>query len=370
MFTPLLRGALVAMSSLALFCACGRGGGAAAENVVNVYSWADYIAPDTIPNFEKETGIKVQYATFDNNEVLETRLLTGHSNFDAVVPTGMFFQRQREAGVYRKLDKSMLPNLKNLDPEFMARLAKHDPGNLYAVPYLWGSTGLGYNLDAVRARLGGDPPDSWALLFDPQHAAKLKDCGIAIVDSPLDVIFSAILYLGRDPQKLDPGDLAAAGEVLRRIRPYIRYIDPAQHINDLAGGSICLSLAWSGDFNLARSRAREARNGVKVVYLVPREGAMISLDMIGIPADAPHPHNALVWLNYLMRPDVIAGVTNYIKYPNANAAALPLVDPAIRNDPSIYPPEAVRARFITSIPATPEYTRLANREWTTFRTGN
>jgi putrescine transport system substrate-binding protein len=339
------------------------------EKILNVYSWADYIAPETVGNFEKETGIKVHYGTYDNNEVLETSLLTGHTNYDVVDPTETFFERQLHAGVYRKLDKSALPNLVNTDPEIMRRMAVHDPGNLYAVPYMWTTTGLGFNVDQVRARLGANPTDSWALLFDPANAAKLQDCGITIIDSPMDVFSSVIIYLGRDPNRLDPLDVAAASEVLRKIRPFIRYIDPAQHITDLANGTSCLALAWSGDVEQARSRANEATTGAHVAYMVPREGALITLDMMGIPADAPHPRNALMWLNHLMRPDVIAGITNYTKYPNGNAASLPLVRAEIRNDESIYPNAQTRARLVTAKAVPADYSRLITREWTRFRTG-
>jgi len=230
------------------------------EKVVNVYSWADYIAPDTISNFEKETGIKVQYDVYDNNEILETKLLSGHSNYDVVVPTDVFFDRQREAGVYRELDKRALPNLANVDPEIMRRMAVHDPGNLHAIPYMWSTTGLGYNIDMVRKRLGGTVPDSWALLFNPQNAARLQDCGILIVDSPLDVFDSAIIYLHRDPRRRDPKDVLAAAELLHAIRPFVRNIDPAP-IAPLASGEVCLELAWSGDVEAARNRAIENSTG-------------------------------------------------------------------------------------------------------------
>jgi putrescine transport system substrate-binding protein len=374
--------ALAAGALLSALLGCARHGGsttsadgapatpnADGEKFLNIYSWADYIAPDTVRNFEKETGIKVRYDTYDNNEVLETKLLTGHTNYDVVDPTETFFDRQRNAGIYLKLDKAQLPNLKNIDPDIMRRMAVHDPGNLYAVPYMWSTTGLGYNVDLVRARLGGNPPDSWALLFDPANAAKLQDCGIVIIDSPMDVFSSAMIYLGRDPNRLDPKDVAAASEVLRKIRPFIRYIDPAQYIPDLVSGGACLALGWSGDVEQARSRAKESNTGVNLAYLVPREGALITVDMMGIPADAPHPHNAMLWLNYLLRPDVIAGVTNYIKYPNGNAASLPLVRADIREDESVYPSPATRARLITARAAPAEYSRLITREWTRFRTG-
>jgi putrescine transport system substrate-binding protein len=343
--------------------------GNAADKFLNVYSWIDYIAPDTVSNFEKETGIKVRYDTYDNNEVLETKLLTGRTNYDIVIPTENFFDRQLRAGVYQKLDKAALPNLVNADPDILRRMAVHDPGNLYAIPYLWSTTGLGYNIDRVRERLGAKTPDSWSLLLDPENAAKLKDCGISIVDSALDVFESVIISLGRDPNRRDAADVAAASAVLQKIRPFIRYIDPAQYIADLANGDLCLSLGWSGDFALARSRAEGAGSKARIAYFVPREGALITVDMMGIPADAPHPHNALLWMNYLMRPEVIAGISNYIRYPNGYSGSLPLIQAALKGDASIYPDAATRARLITNKAVSAEYSRWVTREWTRFRTG-
>jgi putrescine transport system substrate-binding protein len=365
---------LTAAVAMAFLSACGAHDGSRAssaegpEKILNVYSWIDYIAPDTVANFERETGIKVRYDTFDNNEVLETKLLTGHTNYDIVVPTENYFDRQLQAGVYRKLDKDAIPNLKNADPEIMRRMAVHDPGNLYAVPYLWSTTGLGYNVDKVRARLGPDIPDGWALLLDPRNAGKLKDCGIAIVDSPLEIFESVIISLGHDPNRRDPKDVAAASEVLRKIRPFVTRIDP-DLIPPLTNGELCLALTWSGDVEAARNRAKEASTGANLAYLVPREGALMTLDMMGIPADAPHPRNAEIWMNYLLRPDVIAKITNFIRYPNGNAAAFPLVDLRIRDDASVYPDAATRARLVTHTAASLEYSRLVTREWTRFRTG-
>ncbi len=348
----------------------GATGGEADAKILNVYSWLDYIAPDTVADFEKETGIKVHYDMYDNNEVLETKLLTGHTNYDVVLPTGAFFERQRQAGIYRKLDKSALPNLVNADPEIMRRLAVHDPGNLYAIPYMFTTTGLGYNVEQVHARLGATPNDSWALLFDPGNAAKLKDCGIAIIDSAMDVFQSAMIYLGRDPNRLDPADVAAASDALLKIRPFVRYVDPAQYISDMANNSICLALGWSGDVEQARSRANDARTGANLAYFVPREGAVMTVDMMAIPADAPHPRNAEIWMNYLMRPQVMAGITNYIHYPNGYTGSLPFVKASIKNDEAIYPNAATRARLISPKAVPLEYSRLVTREWTRFRTGN
>jgi putrescine transport system substrate-binding protein len=338
------------------------------EKILNIYSWIDYIAPDTVANFEKETGIKVRYDTYDNNEILETKLLTGHSNYDIVIPSENFFDRQLRAGVYRKLHKQALPNLANADPDIMRRMAVHDPGNLHAIPYMWSTTGIGYNIELVRARLGPNITDSWALLFDPRNAEKLQDCGIALIDSPLEVIESAIIYLGHDPNKRNPDDVAAASAILQDIRPFIRRLEFAP-IAPLANGEVCLALAWSGDVEVARSRASEASTGAHIAYLVPREGALMTLDMMAIPADAPHPHNAEVWMNYLLRPQVIAEISNFIKYPNGNAASLPYIDASIAIDRSVYPDAATRARLLTNSEVSLEYTRLVTRVWTRFRTG-
>jgi putrescine transport system substrate-binding protein len=374
--------------SIAVFCAlaaCSRhemqsaaappiaGSGvtqATEEKVLNLASWSEYIAPDTVPNFERETGIKVRYQTYDNNEVLESKLMAGHTNFDVVVPTAGFLERQRKANIYQKLDLKALTNLGNADPEIMRLLAVDDPGNLYAVPYMFSITGLGYNVEQVGARLGTQAPTSWALLFDPKNAAKLKDCGIAIIDSPIDVFASAIQYLGHDPNRFDPADIAAASAILQNIRPFIRYIDPAQHVPDLANGSLCLSLAWAGDIGQARRRAIESKTEARLNFFVPREGGLIIVDMMAIPADAPHPRNALLWLNYLLRPEVIAGITNYIKYPNGNRASLPLVQFDIKSDRTIYPDEETRKRLIPPRDEPAEYARLITREWTRFRTGH
>jgi putrescine transport system substrate-binding protein len=341
----------------------------AEEKILNVYSWLDYISPDTVPNFEKEFGITVRYDTYDNNEVLETKLLTGHTNYDVVLPTENFFDRQRLAGVYLKLDKALLPNLVNADPDILRRMAIHDPGNSYSIPYMWSTTGLGFNVKMVHDRLGGPPPDSWALLMDPQNAAKLKDCGISIIDSPLDVFQSVIIYLGRDPNRMDPQDVAAASDALKKIRPFVRSIDPAQYIGDLASGGSCLALGWSGDVEQARSRATEASTGADIAYIVPREGALMTIDMMAVPADAPHPRNALLWMNYLMRPEVAAANSNYIKYPNGISASLPMIKAAIKNDSSIYPDAATRARLVTNKAVSLDYSRVVTREWTRFRTG-
>jgi putrescine transport system substrate-binding protein len=350
--------------------ACGgHPGAAASDKTLNVYNWAGYIAPDTVANFERETGIEVHYSTYESNEISETKLLTGHSNYDVVTSADAFFERQLHAGVFRKLDKTALPNSVNLDPEVLQKLAVHDPGNLYAVPYLWTEAGLGYNVDKVRERLGSAEHDSWSLLFDPKNAAKLKDCGIMIVDSPEDVLPSVLIYLGKDPNSRDPADWTAAADVLMQIRPFVRSIEAEGIIGDLANGSLCLGLTWGGEVTQARYRALEADNGVKIRYFVPREGAVAGLDMLAIPADAPHPDNAHKWLNYLMRPEVMADISNALKYRNGNKASLPLVQEAIRSDPATYPDAKTRAKLSIETMQPPELKRLMTRLWTRFRTG-
>jgi putrescine transport system substrate-binding protein len=363
----LLAALLLGAASLT---ACGGHTAAgASDKALNVYNWAGYIAPDTVANFERETGIEVHYSTYESNEISETKLLTGHSNYDVVTSADAFFERQLHAGVYRKLDKTALPNSVNLDPEILQKLAVHDPGNSYAVPYLWTEAGLGYNVDKVRERLGSAEPDSWALVFDPQNAAKLKDCGIMIVDSPEDVLPSVLIYLGKDPNSHDPADWTAAADVLMQIRPFVRSIEAEGIIGDLANGSLCLGLTWGGEVTQARYRALEAHNGVNIHYFVPREGAVAGLDMLVIPADAPHPANAHKWLNYLMRPEVIADISNALKYPNGNKASLPFVQEAIKNDPAIYPDAKTRDKLFIEKMQSPEVKRLMTRLWTRFRTG-
>lgn len=297
-----------------LVVACGgHSSPPAAQETLNIYNWTDFIAPDTVANFERETGIKVLYDTYESDEVLETKLLTGHTNYDIVVPSDIFFERLIKAGALRKLDKAALPNSVNLDPEAMRELAVHDPGNLYGIPYTWYTIGIGYNVDKVRERLGSSQPDSWSLLFDPKNAAKLQDCGISMVDSPTDVLSSVLIYLGKDPNSRDMADLNVA-----KIRPFVRTVVSVGNIVDLTNGTVCVVLGWGSDMVLARDRALEAGNGVKIRFIIPREGGLVGNDVLAIAAGAPHPKNAEKWLNYLMRPKVSADITNAIKYPNGN----------------------------------------------------
>ncbi len=339
------------------------------EKILNVYNWSDYIAEDTIAEFEKRTGIKVNYDVFDSNEVLETKLLAGKTGYDVVVPSASFLERQIKAGVFMKLDPSKLPNLSNMDGDIMQRVALHDPGNEHSVPYLWGTTGIGYNPDKVKAALGTDTIDSWSMIFDPANAAKLKDCGLTMLDAPAEVFDSALIYLGKDPNSESEEDLAAAEQLIMGIRPYVRYLHSSQYINDLANGEICVALGWSGDILQAQARGAEAETPVNVSYTIPKEGAIIWFDMLAVPADAPHPDNAHQFINYLMEPAVIAAVSDYVAYANGNAASFELIDEAVRTDPSVYPTPEVKAKLYPSLAESQEYSRLSNRAWTRVRTG-
>jgi putrescine transport system substrate-binding protein len=365
----MVQSAVIFIATLALIACNGRSDQTSTAKLLNIYSWGDYIAPDTVANFEKTTGIKVRYDTYESNDVLETKLLTGRTNYDIVVPTDAYFARLARAGVFRALDASELSHRENLDPDILRRMAIYDPGNLRSVPYLWTTVGIGYDTDKTAKRLGSQIPTDWSLIFDPHNAAKMQDCGITVIDSPLDVIAAALLYLGKDPNSRDSTEITAASDVLMKIRPFIRAIESQQYISDLSNGSVCLSLGWSGDVVQARSRSAEAATGVHLGYFVPSEGSLIVIDMMAIPADAPHPHNAQLWMNYLMQPQVMADITNAVKYPNGNLASQQFVKPEMRSDPAIYPDAATRARLHSLVPPTADYARSTTRLWTRFRTG-
>jgi putrescine transport system substrate-binding protein len=341
------------------------------EPLLHVYNWSDYIAPDTIPKFEAESGIHVTYDVYDGNEVLEAKLLSGRSGYDLVVPSASpFMARQIAAKVYRALDKARLPDWHNLDPKILDLTAVADPGNSHGAPYLWSYTGIGYNEGQLRAALGEEAPvDSLALIFEPTVAEKLARCGISLLDTPQEVFPAALAYLGLDPKTRDLGDLDKAYAALAKIRPYIRKFHSSQYINDLANGDLCVALGYSGDVVQARNRAREAGNEVVIAFRAPKEGAMMSIDMLGVPADAPHPENAMRFIDYLLRPAVIADITNAVSYPNANLAATALVKPEIRDDPAVYPPPEIRQRFYIDLPAPPAYERARTRAWTRLKSG-
>lgn len=368
---------MLAAAAIALLSACGSreeastvGGKAAPEEkILRVLNWSDYIGETTVADFEARTGIKVTYDVFDSNEVLETKLLAGRSGYDIVVPTAPFLERQIKAGVFLKLDKSKLPNLKNMDPDIMQRTALHDPGNDHSINYLWGTVGIGYNPGMVRKALGTDTIDSWSALFAPANAAKLAKCGIAMLDSPTDVMASVSIYKGLDPNSEKPEDLAVVEEVLTKVRPYVKYFHSSSYINDLAAGEICIALGWNGDILQARDRGAAAAKPVRIVYAIPKEGAINYFDMFAIPADAPHPDNAHAFLNFMMDPAVIARVSNKVRFANGNAASLPQIDADVREDQGIYPGADVRARLHPDLAESPEFSRLVNRAWTRIRTG-
>lgn len=342
----------------------------AQDKVLHVYNWSDYIAEDTVAKFEKETGIKVVYDVYDSNETLEAKLLAGSSGYDIVVPTSQFMQRQIAAGVYQPLDKAKLPNLANMDPDLMKAAAAYDPDNEHSVIYMWGTTGIGYNVAKVKERLGEDPPvDSWKLVFDPEYASKLADCGITLLDSPSDILPGALAYLGLDPTSQDADDMKKAADLVMGVRPYIRYLHSSQYINDLANGEVCVSVGFSGDVFIAAARAADAGNGVEIAYAVPKEGALEWFDMMGIPVDAPNPDAAHQWINFIMQPQVTADITNHVWYASANKAAMPLIDPEISGDPAIFPPPEVTAKLFPAVVYDPRTERAITRLWTTIKTG-
>jgi putrescine transport system substrate-binding protein len=328
---------------------------AAEEKVVNVFNWSEYIDPSILSDFTKETGIAVRYDLFDSNEMLETKLLAGKSGNDVVVPTGGFLARQIKAGVFSKLDKSKLTNLKNMWPAVMERLAKYDPGNEHAINYMWGTTGIGINAKKIKAIMPDAPVDSIRMVFDPDIVSKFKKCGVVMLDAPDDVIPAVMNYLGLNPNSTDPADYQKAAEHFKKIRPNIRKFNSSEYINGLANGEVCLVFGWSGDFSTARTRAEERNKTItdeaakiEISYSIPKEGALMWFDNMAIPSDAPHPENAHIFINYMMRPDVIAKSSNFIGYANGNLASQTLVDKEILNNPNVYPPLATVEKLWSS----------------------
>ncbi len=343
---------------------------AAQERVVNVYNWSDYIDDTILADFTKETGIKVVYDVFDSNEVLETKLLAGGSGYDIVVPTGTFLSRQIQAGVFQKLDRSKLTNWGNLDPMVLERLGKYDPGNEYAVNYMWGTTGIGINVDKVKERLGADAElGTWDTFYNVEKVSKLADCGIYVLDTPEEIVPSALNYLGLDPDSKNPDDLAKAEELLLKVRPYVKKFHSSEYINALANGDICMAVGWSGDMFQARDRAAEANQGVKIEYMIPKEGALMWFDNMAIPADAKNVAEAHEFINYIMRPDVVAKASNYIFYANGNAASKELLSDEVKGDPAVYPDDATLQKLYTTTTKDQRTQRLVTRMWTKVVTG-
>ena len=342
---------------------------AAQERSVNVYNWSDYIDEEIITDFENETGIDVTYDVFDSNEVLETKLLAGSTGYDVVVPTGSFLARQIQAGVFQPLDKSKLTNLENMDDSIEERLAVYDPDNTHAVNYMWGTTGIGYNKAAVQERLGTNEITSWDVIFDPEELAKFEDCGVHFLDAPTEMVPAALNYLGLDPNAKDAESTQQAGELLKGVRENVQKFHSSEYINALANGDICLAVGWSGDVFQARDRAEEADNGVEIGFSIPDEGAVMWFDNMAIPADAENVEEAHEFINYMMRPDVIAKATNFVYYANGNAASTELLEEDITSDLGIYPPEDVMAKLFTITPYGPREQRTLTRTWTEVKTG-
>jgi putrescine transport system substrate-binding protein len=346
------------------------GAAEAQQRVVNVYNWSDYIDPQVLEDFTKQTGIKVQYDTFDANETLETKLLAGKSGYDVVVPTAYFLERQIRAGVFQKLDKSKLGNLGNVWPDIAKRLAAYDPGNQYAVNYMWGTTGIGYNIKAVRERLGQDAKiESWDVVFKPELLAKFEDCGIHMLDSADDIMPAALHYLGLNPNSTDEKELQRAADLLMKIRPSVRKFHSSEYLNALAGGEICFVVGWSGDIKQAQKRATEAKNGVEIGYTIPKEGAQMFFDNLAIPKDAAHVSEAHAFIDYLLKPEVAAKNSNLVAYANGNLASQKLIDKSVIDDKSVYPDEATMKELYTVSARDQKSQRVVNRLWTKVKTG-
>ena len=344
-------------------------GAAAQERVVNVYNWSDYIDPRVLEDFTKETGIKVTYDTYDNNEIVETKLLAGKSGYDVVVPSGPFLQRLIKAGAFQKLDKAKLPNLTHMWPEVMQRLQVFDPGNQYAVNYMWGTTGIGVNVRKVRERLGTQPLNTWDIVLKPEFATRLKDCGVQVLDAPEDVFPNVLNYLGLNPDTKKPEDLQRAGDAMFRVRGAVQKFHSSEYINGLANGDVCMAVGYSGDVIQAKKRAEEAKNDVEIAYLIPREGALMWFDSIAIPADARNVAEAHAFIDFLMRPQVAAANANFVAYASGNLAAKQFVKPELANDPSVYPDEATFKRLFTNTAYDDRSQRLVTRLWTRVKTG-
>ena len=341
------------------------------EKVLNIFNWSDYIAEDTIKNFEKETGIKVRYDNFESNEGLHAKLVAGKTGYDIVVPSANWGRLQIDGGLLRKLDKSKLPNLVNMDPTIQAQVAKLDPGNDHLIVWLWGYTTVGINVNKVKAALGSLPmPDNaWDLVFDPKYISKLKSCGVSFLDSPSEILPPALQYLGKPAYSKSASDYQEAGRLLQTIRPYVTLFTSSAYINDMASGSICLALGWSGDINIAARRANEAKNGNKIEALIPKTTATLFFDTMAIPADAAHPNNAHLFMNYIMRPEVAAGLSNKVFYANPNAASVKFVQKDIAENKTIFLSDADKKKMVAPEALNSDIRRTMTRVYTKFKTG-
>jgi putrescine transport system substrate-binding protein len=357
------------LASVALTLGLVTGASAQQQRVVNVYNWSDYVDPKALDEFTKQTGIKVVYDTYDNNEIVETKLLAGKSGYDIVVPSGPFLQRLIAAKVFQRLDKAKIPNLTHMWPEVQQRLAVYDPGNQHAVNYMWGTTGIGINVKKVRERLGDIPLNTWDLVMRPELASKLKGCGIYMLDSPEDLFPGILAYLGLNPDSKRIDDLNRAGEALFKVRGNVQKFHSSEYINALANGDICMAVGYSGDVLQAKKRAEEAKNGVEIGYVIPREGALMWFDSIAIPADAKNVNEAHAFIDYLMRPEVAAQNTKFVAYASGNLAAKQFVNPEILNNPGVYPDEATFKRLFTNTAYDERSQRIVTRAWTRVKTG-
>jgi len=361
---------ICAVAALTLVMSAALGVASAQDRVINVYNWSDYIDPAVLEDFTKQTGIKVQYDTFDANETLETKLLAGRSGYDIVVPSAYFLERQIKAGVFQKIDKTRLNNLGNIWPEIANRLAVYDPGNQYAVNYMWGTTGIGFNVKAMRERLGPNGKiDSWDFVFKPENLAKFKDCGITMLDSSDDIMPAALHYLGLNPNSTDERELQRAADLLLKIKPSVRKFHSSEYLNALASGEICFVVGWSGDIKQAQKRAAEVKNGVEIGYAIPKEGAQMFFDNLAIPKDAAHVAEAHAFIDFLLKPEVAAKNSNLVSYANGNLASQKYIDKAVFDDPSVYPDPTTMKLLYTVSARDQKSQRVVTRLWTKIKTG-
>jgi putrescine transport system substrate-binding protein len=361
--------AALAVAGLAL--ACSTVFAQEEEKVLNIYNWSDYIAEDTIKNFEKETGIKVRYDNFDNNEIVHAKLVAGKTGYDIVVPSSNWAKLQIDGGLLAKLDKSKLPNFKNLDPAVQAQLARMDPGNDYMVNWLWGFTTVGINVDKVKAALGDlpMPANVWDLVFKPEYISKLKSCGTSYLDSATEVIPAALHYLGKPSFSKTPADYTAAAAMLKAVRPYVTLFSSSGYINDMANGSICVALGWSGDINIARQRAIDGKTGQNIQALIPANGGLLFFDVMVVPADAPRPGNAHKFINFMLRPESAAGLTNKVFYANPVPDSKKLIRPEVASNPTVFLSPADLAKMMPPDSLNNDLRRLMTRTYTSFKTG-
>jgi len=359
----LLRNAMLVGAGLTLAVSVQAAG------TVHIYNWSDYIGESTLADFQKETGIKPVYDVFDSNETLEGKLLAGRTGYDVVVPSNHFLGKQIKAGAFQKLDKALLTNYSNLDPVLLKRLEQNDPGNLYAVPYLWGTNGIGYNVDKVKAVLGVDKIDSWGVLFEPENIKKLHSCGVAFLDSADEMMPTVLNYMGLNANSTNPDDYKKATDKLLAVRPYVTYFHSSKYIADLANGDICVAIGFSGDIFQAKHRAEEAKKGVNIAYSIPKEGGALWFDMLAIPKDSKNVKEAHAFINYLLKPEVIAQVSDYVGYANPNPGSDKLMEQSIRTDEAVYPPQEVLDKTYVSVELPPNIQRLMTRSWTTVKTG-